>query len=758
MKQIWRIAKTEMQNLFFSPVAWVVLAIYAIQTGMAFLEPFGQALRHQVLEWQLWNVTSQLFGGGVFASVKQHIFIYLPLITMGLMSRETSSGSVKLLYSSPVTSGQIIMGKFLSMMIFALVMIGILFIYIGFAAVTVGNLQLPLILSGLLGLFLLICTYSAIGLLISCLISYQIAVALSTFAVFTALNYVGSIGQDIPFIRDITYWLSLSGRADGFLRGLIGSADTVYFLLVITMTLMLAVIKLRMVKHSLTRMTGWLSVAGVMVIAVMFGYVTSRPVMKVYADTTINKSQTITPVSREIMSKLDGGLTITTYVNLLDPAFSMSFAAPNQVMNDMRRFEQYVRFKPEIKMEYVYYYDQAVNMPVSSVPLREQAEKAAEAKRLRFSRFKTPEQIRDIIDLSHEGNVLVRRITRGNGASTSLRFFNDIQKVATEREISAALQILTGDAPVVAFFGGSMRDIYGLENKDINHLVAEHWNRTSMVNLGYVVESWDGLSPLPEKTEILFIVDLEEPLSDRALKNVSDFVESGGNLFISSDLASREAMRPVAALVDVQLTDGILLQSSPEDPSLIKAYITLPAMTMFPQLERISGGTVTMPGTHALAYDTTRFRVTDVLMTMMMQTGTWNRLRPYNRMEREVKYEETAGDQRGRFPVAIALEREINGRQQRIFVGGDTDWLSNGELRTSRNEIAQQVNIGVWSEIISWLGYGKLPLDVNRPIAPDRNVNYEYVNLGTLKVVFYGIIPALLLVGGLVIWIVRKRR
>ena len=46
----------------------------------------------------------------------------MPLLTMGLMSREFSSRSIKLLYSSPVTSSQIVMGKFLAMMAYGLVL------------------------------------------------------------------------------------------------------------------------------------------------------------------------------------------------------------------------------------------------------------------------------------------------------------------------------------------------------------------------------------------------------------------------------------------------------------------------------------------------------------------------------------------------------------------------------------------------------------------------------------------------------------
>ena len=51
------------------------------------------------------------------------------------------------------------------------------------------------------------------------------------------------------------------------------------------------------------------------------------------------------------IAKLDGGLTITTYTNILDTYYSV--ALPHGIKEDINRFKQYVRFKSEIKMKYV---------------------------------------------------------------------------------------------------------------------------------------------------------------------------------------------------------------------------------------------------------------------------------------------------------------------------------------------------------------------------------------------------------------------
>ena len=105
--------------------------------------------------------------------------------------------------------------------------------------------DLPLVFPGILGIYLRICAYGAIGLFMSSITSYQVVAAMGTLAVLAALNYVGEVGQDYAFVRDITYWLSISGRAYQFIDGLICTEDVLYFLIVIVLFISLSILKLR---------------------------------------------------------------------------------------------------------------------------------------------------------------------------------------------------------------------------------------------------------------------------------------------------------------------------------------------------------------------------------------------------------------------------------------------------------------------------------------------------------------------------------
>ena len=129
------------------------------------------------------------------------------------MSREYSSGSIKLLYSSPITNRQIILGKYIALMIYAAALMGAIILTIVFAGITVKDLDLGAIASGMLGLYLMACAYCAIGLYMSTITSYQVVAAMGTLAVLAVLNFIGGVGQEIEWVRDVTYWLCISGRA-----------------------------------------------------------------------------------------------------------------------------------------------------------------------------------------------------------------------------------------------------------------------------------------------------------------------------------------------------------------------------------------------------------------------------------------------------------------------------------------------------------------------------------------------------------------
>ena len=275
---IYKIAKTELQMLFYSPIAWLVLIIFTFQCGLIFTGSVTMIEKQQAMGYDPMFISSSIFGR-LFYEVQNYLFLYIPLLTMGLVSKDLAGGTMKLLYSSPMTNAQIILGKYLSMVIFALVLVSIFIVYVIFSLFAVENFDVLQILTGILGLFLLICTYAAVGLFFSTLTSYQIIAAVAPLVFLTFLNFIDRIWQDIDFVRDVTFWLSLPRHAGTFIGGMICSEEIAYFIMFPAMCVWFSIVRLssRVQKSSWVR--NFAKYAGVFLIMAMVAYVSSRPAL-----------------------------------------------------------------------------------------------------------------------------------------------------------------------------------------------------------------------------------------------------------------------------------------------------------------------------------------------------------------------------------------------------------------------------------------------------------------------------------------------
>ena len=95
------------------------------------------------------------------------------------------------------------------MMCYGAALMSIIGLNVLFSWLTVDIFQISMLLVAMLGIYLLILAYSAIGLFMSTLTAYQVVAAIGTLAVLAVLNFIGDVGQGIDFVRDITFWLSI---------------------------------------------------------------------------------------------------------------------------------------------------------------------------------------------------------------------------------------------------------------------------------------------------------------------------------------------------------------------------------------------------------------------------------------------------------------------------------------------------------------------------------------------------------------------
>ena len=766
-KMIYNIARTELQMLFYSPVAWLILVVFGVQSGMLFADKLTGLLSSQEMGYNIEGSTITIFAnrwGGVFTTMQNYLYFYIPLLTMSLVSKELSSGSIRLLYSSPITNTQIIVGKFFSMMIYGLIMIGILFLITLCSWAVVKDFDLPMVLVGLLGLYLLICSYAAIGIFMSSLTSYQIVAAIGTFAVLMVLSMIGGWWQDYDFIRDVTYWLSMPGRSGKFIAGLICSEDVLYFVIVVCLFLALTIIRLNSVRQKIRFVITLGRNIGVIFLACFLGYVSALPTMKVYHDATATKSNTLTPNSQDIVAKLDGGITITTYINALDPGASW-YAAPHFLKPDMARFEKYLRFKPDMKLKYVYYYDTTSNPMLDkrfpNATLREKMVEVCKIYGLDSNKFMGPEEIRKIIDLSGENNTFVRQIVRDNGEKAWLRIYNDMQRFPSEKEISAAFKRMVMDLPKVGFVEGhGERSYSGGKDRDYSAFANDKGFRYALENQGFDVTRVSMDQQVPEDINIIVISDMREWFTPEQEANLQQYIDRGGNLFILGEPKRRDVMNNLFAKFGYEMTTGVLVKRDTNlQADVILSYPTKEAADSiaydfgFMRRRRMVITTPSTAGLEQIAdkgYTVTNMFTTDTI-------GVWNELETTDFIDDTVCLNPAIGEVEKIYNTVVALSRKVGNKEQKIILTGDADCISNGEFGR-RVPTARASNFSLITGGFFWMSDNEVPIDVRRPALPDNKVYVEKTGSKVIKWSFMIVLPLLLAGIGIFLWIRRKGR
>jgi ABC-2 type transport system permease protein len=776
MKMIIKIARMELQKMFYSPIAWFVLIVFAVQSGILFMDSINMFFRSLGLGYKMSVLTTMIYGG-MFSNILNNLYLYIPLLTMGLLSREFSSGSIKLLYSSPISNKQIALGKYLSMMIFGLVMILMLLLQCLYGFFAIKDYDFPLVLTGIFGLYLLICTYSAIGLFMSSLTSYQVVAAIGTFTIFFVLQLVGGMWQDIELVRDITYWLSIGGRSKTFIQGLICSEDVLYFMLVSSLFIAFTIFRLKGIREKSPKYISFIRYAGIFIVVVMVGYASTIPSLMVYHDSTHTKFNTLTPNSQEVISKLKGEINITSYVNAFDDINFVMFGRPTVQKIDMSRFDQYSRFYPNMKFKYKYYYalpieEEALKSHQTRYPGQTQEqvlEKVCSMYDVNTKKFKPGRDYLGEIDLKSELNRFVRKIETEYGESAFLRIYNDGIRVPIESQITAAFKRLVTELPLVGFVKGhDERDMNDFGSRGYFHLAKEKPYRYSLINNGFDFTECELSSPVDKNIDILIIAETKTKYSAQEIKILNDYIDGGGNLLIACDVKRQEIMNPLVERFGVKFLPGQIVEHNKGyTMDLVTSIFTEEGKNLAYQFEEIvqDEGVICMPGAVSLSYDKgNEFKYIPVLVSDTVKkiaeidsVGSWNEIETTDFVDDVAKYNPKEGEALGAITTALALTRKVGEKEQRIMILGDADCFSNSEFSRYREGINAQ-NFYMATGMFYWLSDNEVPIDVRRPDSPDNDLYVEKKEMPFLSTFYKIVIPSLLALAFLFIWLRRKGR
>jgi ABC-2 type transport system permease protein len=234
MKAVWVIAKKELRSYFTSPIAYVIMTVFLVLTGFFFYSLLWwfnsqslQAAQNPYYAQQM-NINQMVFGP-LFNNMSIILLLMVPLLTMRLFAEEKKGGTEELLWTSPVSVAQVVLGKFLAsflVLVAMLALTGLLAIF----PFLYGNPEPAPVLNGYLGLLLLGGAFLAIGLFFSSLTENQIVAAILTFGallLFWILNWAA--GSASGFWKDVLNYLSFFGHFDNATQGILDTSDLIYY-------------------------------------------------------------------------------------------------------------------------------------------------------------------------------------------------------------------------------------------------------------------------------------------------------------------------------------------------------------------------------------------------------------------------------------------------------------------------------------------------------------------------------------------------
>jgi ABC-2 type transport system permease protein len=240
MKKTLAIFEKEFKSFFYSPLAYVVIAIFTALTGVFFylyVSNFVEAIFRDGIMAQQYRRMPQTFNVNImlirpfFWNIALISLFTLPLVTMRLFSEEKKQGTLELLYTTPLTSLQIILGKFFAglalygvLLIPTMIFQSILFIK--------GDPEFLPVLSGYIGLFLLGSAFISVGLFISTLTENQIIAAIGGFALSLFLWIVGwAASYAGPTFTKALKYISIINHFEDFAQGIVDTAHLAYYIL-----------------------------------------------------------------------------------------------------------------------------------------------------------------------------------------------------------------------------------------------------------------------------------------------------------------------------------------------------------------------------------------------------------------------------------------------------------------------------------------------------------------------------------------------
>lgn len=770
MRQIIEIAFKELKLLFYSPIGWLTLMVFSIHTTLILfgrIDSFLFVFESNGIDVDYF--TRRFFTGynALFPTISSAMYLYIPLITMGILSKEYSQGSIKLLFSSPIKTHEIVYGKFLSMMVYSLSMLLILLALVLITRISVlDTIDFSVLLIWHLRIYLLICLYTAIGLFISSLTSFQLISAVGTFATLFILNsYLSIIVQDAhPVLLQnlLGSWLPPRFRLENY-NGLQNVSDLYYFIILTTLFIVLTYLKLHFLRGSRSKIFKTSIISIVLVAFLGLGVYTNNPDKFIYVDMTDKKLNSPSHKQNEILTKYNQPIHLLRYYNVLERPLQQSMKGFLGISSQMDRLTAALKIKPTI--EYKPYIAHTENMHIAFVELDTTYSDATQLATQRHSQLNrtsfaydldrletvakerfawlnhddilTKQEVIDEVDLFELSNKDVYYLV----SETDTVVMNIGTLFPSDIELTASIKsILNCKSNIGVVVSNSAIGFTESIERSYQLMFNDPIRQFSLINQGFDLKKVELLSDLSD-IDILVLADPKQDFSEREMENFLNYIENGGNAFIAASINSSNNLNNLLSQFGVQIKDS--MQES--------KYSTI-------SNEAIIGYDTLGNGFLENQIITSSYR----FYRLFSQDGESYEIHSPNALGLEIS---PINSSFTTYPIIfndidttmIGLVRTINAKEQRIIVSG-SDFIISNQAEGVRGFSPYgnvSVNFVLGVSIFRWLSNDLYPVLIDREPQIER---FKLKHIGVYKVLVMATMSLPLIIMSIVVLYKRKRK
>ena len=327
----------------------------------------------------------------------------------------------------------------------------------------------------------------------------------------------------------------------------------------------------------------------------------------------------------------------------------------------------------------------------------------------------------------------------------------------SEQTLSSAMQRLThSDARSVVFLSGhGERKPEGNDNTDYGQFTA------MLASKGIVSSAHQLLKgALPNDMDVLVIASPEKPVLKGELEHIKKYIEQGGNLLWLMDPGSANnklnGLSELAKMLKIKFIDGIVVDNDTNLRNTLRIHhpAMLPVLDYYPHAitKNLNYNTLFPVSRGVLAESDSDWQSTIIAQSLPQ---SWSESKD---LVGDFFFDAKSGDQIGPLPIVIALERHLGSdnshagkASQRIVIAGDSDFLGN-------SYIGMGANLTLGTNIIDWLSGDDDLIAIEIKNAPDTRLQLDDTEIFAIGIGFFILLPAGLLMTGLLIWFKRRKR